>query len=430
MIQQPTPQRRFSHRKADVRLKCIWLGRSIPFPPNSGDRVYTLGLLRALVRHADIRYFGIGDEDALGQVRTYLPEVQWVAVRTSLRSRPTSLLSKRPYVSARHSPPLMVATVRSALTTSTYDFVVLDQYALGWVIEECHDILTAKERPVAYLAHNYEAALAKATATAFRGNPIKRFLLHENADKIARMERILVGTADVVTAISSDDASALARLRPKRPPVVISPGVDAASSRSCTISENTPRALIIVGSFHWVPKQINLAQFLSGADSTARERRIRLDIVGDVPARMSRELSSKYGWVRFLGFVERLDALMSAYRLALNIENTGGGFKLKILTYVAAGLPVAALGQSLTGVPPELRKCMIVCDTPADLLARAADAMDDISDLRRRTADAKQCVDRLFNWEQSAQHLAGAVLGSTRHLDGARQHESLDSSTI
>jgi glycosyltransferase involved in cell wall biosynthesis len=314
----------------------------------------------------------------------------------------------------------MVASVRSVLAASRYDFVVLDQYALGWALEECHDIFTAKGRPIAYLAHNYEAALAKATAREFRGSVVKRALLTINAAKIARMERALVSTADTVTAISRDDADALTRLNPKKPPIVILPGVDVESYRPCTINDDTPRRLLMVGSFHWVPKQLNLEHFLSAADPVALRKNARLDIIGDVPAPMAKKLSVKYKWVRFLGFVERLGPLMSNYRLALNIEHIGGGFKLKILTYVAAGLPVAALSQSLTGVPRELRECMIVRDDGPDLLAAAVDALDNVRNLSQRTAKAKECVERLFNWDQSAQRLVGAVLSPMRQRTPAR----------
>ena len=395
-----------------MRLRCIWLARTVPFPINSGDRAYTIGLLRSLARRADINFVGIGDQNDANIARQELPEIEWTVVGAALKPAAISLLSHRPYVSARHSPSLMVATTRSVLAARRYDFVILDQYALGWAIEECMDLLFAKACPLVYLAHNYEKALAEDTVSNFRGNAIKRTLLRLNAAKIAKMERKLVCAVDVVTAITEEDATALSHLAPIRRPVVITPGMDVTQARECTITRNTPRNLVMVGSFHWIPKQLNLINFLSAADGVARASNVRLDIIGDTPVHLSKELAVKYRWIRFLGFVEQLEPLLGAYRLALNIEDTGGGFKLKILTYVAAGLPIAALSKSLTGVPCELRKCMIVREKPSVLLAAAVAAMDDVNVLRRRANEAQCCAARRFDWDRSADRLFDAMIAA------------------
>ena len=392
-----------------MSLQVLWLARTVPFPITSGDRVYSVGLLKGLTRFADITYIGMGDEGSLHVARQAIPDVRWISVGGPLRSAPLALLSHRPYVSAKHSPPAMVAAALAELQGRAFDCVVLDQYGLGWAIEEFGDVFTAKGCAVVYLSHNYEAELAAATARDFRGNPLKRFFLQWNAHKIARMERSLLANADVVTAISEEDASVLARLAPGSQPIVLRAGADFRGEQGSRLSADAPRRLVMVGSFHWVPKQMNLIRFLEGADRVARTSDVHLDIIGEIPSDLRDRLSGQYRWVNFLGFVENLDALPTSYRLALNIEETGGGFKLKNLTYVAAGLPIAALSASLTGVPRELKDLMIVRDHPAELLAAAVAAMDDIEDLKRRADAAIACVTTLYDWDRTAEVFAAAL---------------------
>ncbi len=378
-------------------LKILWLGRTLPFPPSSGDRAYTIGLLQSLLGEADITYVGMGDAHSKREADRVLPGVCWKPVFCDQRALPAALVSRRPLVSAQHSPPLVVAAVRAELLQSPYDCVVLDHYGLGWVLEDLSDELAASRCAVVYVAHNHEAVLAADTVEDFRGNPIKKLLLRWNARKIARTETLLTRRADLVTFISEDDARNLSEANAVRAAVIVRPIVKLSAMRAPSISKDTPRKLVMVGSFRWIPKQINLCRFLSEANAVATEQNARLDLIGDIPDALRDRLVAQYPWVNFRGFVDDLDEAINGYRLALNVEKTGGGFKLKNLTYVAAGLPIAALASSLTGVPEPMKKHMIVREKSADLLNAAMQALSDVDALNSMAKSAADAAASLFD---------------------------------
>jgi hypothetical protein len=136
----------------------------------------------------------------------------------------------------------------------------------------------------------------------------------------------------------------------------------------------------------------------------------RLDVIGDIPDALRERLSAQYPWVSFLGFVDDLDSAIKGYRIALNVEKTGGGFKLKNLTYIAAGLPIAALASSLTGVPEPIKKYMIVREKADDLLRAAMQAMSDIDALNTLAQSAIETATSLFD----AQRNGGALFAAIR----------------
>jgi hypothetical protein len=406
-----------------MRLRILWLARTLPFPAVSGDRAYVTGYLKALAPLADITYMGIGNSDAQALADTALPLIRWKPVDCPLQPAPLSLMRSRPYVSARHSPRALVNAVRGELATRHYDWLVLDQYALGWVLEDLGAAVRAAGSHVLYFSHNHETALAADTTRDFTGSRAKRLLLARNARLIAAMERNLVQRADLVSAISEDDAHALSALSARRRPIVLVPGIDLAMPKAQRSQKTASRRLVVVGSFHWVPKQINLTRFFADADAVARARHAAVDIIGEVPDGLRHKLSTQYPWVRFLGFVVDLDATLAHYPMALNFEQTGGGFKLKNLTYIAAGVPIAALETSLTGVPQALAETMLVRRTAGELMAAALDALQTPQDLALRAGRALDLVRQIYSWDRGA-HLLLDHMRETHRATGRQATSS------
>lgn len=391
-------------------INVLWLGRTVPFPVDAGDRSYSVGLAKALAPHvATLRFMAIGDEQSLELARRSEPGIDWIGVSVPLRSQVSSILSSRPFLSARHSPPAFVEAVKAELRRVDYDVVVLDYYGLGWALDELRGGFDRRKTKLVYIGHNYETAVADDTAREFRGNPVKRALLYWNAAKIARMETALARGVDLSTEICDDDRISLSRLGARREPVVLRPGMDVSKFRSGRITETTPAKVVIVGSFLWIPKQLNLAEFFEQAAPVMAHANIKVDVIGAVPEALKQDIVAKCSWVRFRGFVDDLDAALPEYRFGLNIERTGGGFKLKTLSYVEAGLPIAAIEAGLTGVPDELKRHMLVRQNPAELMRAVIEEIGDTASLNALADRAHACAARLYNWDHCGERFAVAL---------------------
>ena len=93
-------------------------------------------------------------------------------------------------------------------------------------------------------------------------------------------------------------------------------------------------------------------------------------------------------------------------------ELTGGGFKLKTLDYIFAGLPVFGLATALKGLPQQVRRHMLVSDDMSGLVDAICGTINDtqhLDDLRREALAAAALA---FDWPSRGRQLGAAICES------------------
>src|SRR5690606_27179510 len=126
----------------------------------------------------------------------------------------------------------------------------------------------------------------------------------------------LARSVDLLTTITEDDARSFRELRPEGPILTLTPGYDGPVVASRTITTETPRRAVIVGSFHWIVKRENLARFIASADRLFANHGIELIIAGDVPQDLRSSLEASVRATRFAGFLSVLSSCLFAARIA------------------------------------------------------------------------------------------------------------------
>ena len=398
----------------------------IPVPFNAGDRVYSAHLAAAVaLQGADVVFLGHNNPDeGDGRLSDLDPRVQWRIVPGAARSRLRSSSAGCPWWArdlrlrntGRRSP--------GNLRPTDYDVVIFDQYGMSWAVKHVRRL--ARNRPVlVQVAHNFETALNEQIARNFSGDFVRKRLLIANARKTRRAEQHLANSCDLLVTLTEEDRAALSELNPSLACVVLPPGYAGEKQRARTLHEKTPRRAIIVGSFRWIAKQINLERLLEAANVVFTRHNIELHIVGFVPEPLLSRLQSRFPWVVFRGFVDDLGEECQNTRIALIPEEVGGGFKLKTLDYIFSRVPVASVRAALNGIPDRLQSEFIVeSDIPALLDAIVA-AIDDIERLNRMQKRAFELAEDLFNWNSNGLLLLEAMMSAiARRAAEPRGHTS------
>ncbi len=115
--------------KGRLMLKCLWLSRTLPYPLNAGDAIYSARLAEALAaRGVDITFVGLNGQAPPRPVHN----IKWHLVAGNLRGQFASLFHTMPLVGARHATPEYEAEVRRLLQQEVWDIVAIDQYAMAW----------------------------------------------------------------------------------------------------------------------------------------------------------------------------------------------------------------------------------------------------------------------------------------------------------
>jgi glycosyltransferase involved in cell wall biosynthesis len=226
---------------------------------------------------------------------------------------------------------------------------------------------------------------------------------------VSTLERRMVRNADLLTAITDEDRLSLGAGQDYSRSLALTPGYSGPIAAERRISAATPRRVIIVGSFHWVVKQENLARFVEIADPIFKEQGIELDIVGEVPPVLLTTLKARCKATSFHGFVTDVAPFLARARVAIVPEPIGGGFKLKFLDYIFGRVPIATLSQAAAGLSDELRRTMLSSDSLAGLVGEIVSHIDQVEQLNQLQERAFMLGKAQFNWSVRGEQFLRAI---------------------
>jgi polysaccharide biosynthesis protein PslH len=392
------------------RIRCLWVSRYIPFPPNEGAKVYSANLAQSLARSgAFVRFIGFGDASAVPESAA---GVEWLAVPGKRRSKALAAFSDRPIAAAIDATKAYGALLEEQLREH-WDVVVLDSYATGWALDRC--LAYRNERPdhppvLVHVSHNHEEALWGAMAREARGSALRRWVLRRNASKVATLERRIVRSMDLVTAITEEDRRSLGADADHIRVLTLTPGYNGWVAGERRIASSTPRRVIIMGSFHWIVKQENIARFIKIADPVFKEHGIELDVVGEMPQALLTTLRPGCRATHFHGFLADVSPLLNRARIAIVHESIGGGFKLKLLDYIFARIPIATVSQAVAGLSEELQRAMLTNSSQEGLIADIVSHVDRFDELNRLQERAFSLGNEQFQWSVRGDEFRQAII--------------------
>jgi hypothetical protein len=390
-------------------MRCLWISRSIPFPPSEGSKVYSANLAISLARTGVfVRFLGFGDASAVPESAT---GVEWLAVQGKQHNKILAAFSSRPIATAIDSTKAYSALLNQQLLEH-WDTVVLDAYATGWALELClkyRDENSAYPVVLVHVSHNHEEVLWRVLAHGAHGSVVKRWVIGRNARKVGALERRIVRSMDLVTTITEEDHGSISANSNHTRVLTLVPGFDGWVTRERHIDTATPRRAIILGSFRWIVKQENIATFIKIADPIFKEQGIELDVVGDMPQALLAALRARCRATHFHGFVSNVAPLLSSARIAIVHESFGGGFKLKLLDYIFARLPIAAVSQAVSGLSDELRRAMLINSNQAGLIEDIVSHIDQFDKLNRMQERAFSLGNAQFRWNVRGEQFRQAI---------------------
>lgn len=394
--------------------RCLWLARALPFPLDSGDRIYSAQLARALgAAGARVHFLGHAPNDPTAVPKDW--PVHWQAVAGGRHPTWRALASLQPLNGAIHATPAYRKQL-VALLGLEWEMVVLDHYGMGWALETVQSAMRHRARPAVtvHISHNHEASLWQGMFRGFRGSPLRKLGMWQNMHKVDRVEQRLAGGVDLLSCITAEDVAAFEQRGGPSNAIVLTPGFNGLRMPDRRITPATPRRVVMFGSFRWVAKQENLRALAQAADTAFREHNIELDVIGDVPDELRRQLAP-YSSVTVHGFVDDVAPYFQRARLALVPELMGGGFKLKFLDYVFGRMPVVTLDDAAAGLPPTVRRAMLGCTDMDDLVNTVVTRIDDLPELDRLQREAFAAAESAFDWSDRG----SALLSRVRELSGA-----------
>ena len=385
-------------------MHCLWITRQDPRSADSGDLIYTLGLLRSLAATGRVKITVLTHQGKT--TPTESDDIVWDIQGPIPSKNPLSLLSGLPSDAHRLGNSAMRASLKRQLAKGRFERIIIDQAACAWALDDIPDGI-----PILYIAHNHEAVVRTEIANSNEGSWLFRMALRRDASNYAGLERQLCARASIISAITPRDESNFRLEFPNKSYIQLPPGYEGTTPTGSppAITEDTPRRVVLAGTFEWLAKKRNLEAFLKAADSPFQKAGIEFQVVGKSDPAYFATLSQRFPWASFNANVPSMEPYLQNARIGLIPESLGGGFKLKALDYIFRGLPLAAVEPALSGLPLKPGIDALAADSVENLAQLVSNKIDDLGFLNQAAANALTNCRNAFHWRDRGERLSDVL---------------------
>ncbi|WP_303748855.1 glycosyltransferase family 4 protein [Stenotrophomonas pigmentata] len=387
-------------------LRILWILPYLPWPTTSGGKLRQYHLLRCLAARGHRITLLVQSKVPLdvatqAQLEPLLEDLI-VLQRRPLRSPRTmlaGLLSPAPLLASVNGHAPAFSSALQQLLQQSWDVVQLEH---SYMYEPCRGPLQQHARGFLLSEHNVESTLAEVTYS--RLPAVFRPLARLDRWRYQRWERQVVGAARKVVVLTEDDAKVLAAYS-QQPIAVVVNGTDTEAFAE-VLADPASGRILFVGNFEYAPNidavEWLLDEIMPAIWAAAPQTRLCLCGYALPTQWAERWPDTRIEW---RGFVPSLQPVQAKSSLFLAALRDGGGSKLKVLEAMAAGLPVVATQQAVSGLDVQRGTHYLGGSDTAALVAAALQLLAD-PQLARATGEAgRDYVRAQHDWQRSADQL-------------------------
>ena len=335
------------------RPRVLFLAADLPWPPDGGGRIATIQILESMCRRGDVDLVAMADpvgQPDLAYLRSICHSVEVVNIpftfgRHRLRQLAIllrSLASLDPYRLRKFRSRRFEAVVRTHLRETSYDIVHCDQFgALSYVGLAPRSVVATAAH------HNVESDIYRLAARQAR-NPLRRLFAANECRKLERAERRLLARFDRVFVLAPDDAELLRALGVERTTVIPMPAPDVAPRNA---APPPGHRILTLGSMSWYGVADGLMWFHDEVLPKVRAAvpDVEWELVGPNAPASIRRISAEPG-ILVTGYAEALAPHFDRARVGVVPLRIAGGVRLKLLDFMARGLPAVATSVGARGL--------------------------------------------------------------------------------
>lgn len=390
-------------------MKLLWVKTGTLFPPDTGGRKRSLGMLREIQRTGhSIHYLGTKPrtlqvtseelEDSYAETKEWIPsgEPPRLSPRFFIDLAANLFFSKDPYVLDRYRSAAWRKRITEA--AKTVDLVVCDFLTPAPQFEGLR-----LASPVVLFQHNIESQIWKRLADS-AGNPLKRAYLRSQQRRMWQAEKSLSALFDGVITVSPED-SAFCREEYRLSNILgeVPTGVEIADFAPAPTPPSSP-TIGFLGSMDWLPNSEGILWFVREVLPLVRRQfpDVRLKIIGRNPPPGIRSLSSADPRIEVTGTVAQVQPHVHECSIIAVPLLAGGGTRIKIYEAMAMGVPVVSTTIGAEGLPLRDGEDIQLADTPAAFAAKLLSLLTQPAAAAAQAALARQRMETEFSWRAAA----------------------------
>lgn len=270
-------------------------------------------------------------------------------------------------------------------TVAPGDVVVLEHLQLAPLLAD----LPPTVRHV--LTVHYDGARQAAQRAALAPTTRNRWFWRSQARRVRALQRRAGRLADVVVAVSDEDAAALGA-------VVVPNGVDLGAFRPTPLPDRPQ--VVLTATLDYAPNVDGARWFAEAVWPRVLDRRpdAVLELVGRRPLPAVRALADADS-VSVHPDVPAIQPYLARARVAVVPLRLGGGTRLKALEAMAAGRVLVGTSVGVEGLGVEDGVHALVADDPADLAEAVLRGLEDGPVAVRVAREGRRLVEERYGWD-------------------------------
>lgn len=329
------------------------------FPVNSGDAIYSLGILERLAGTGatfDVLSYRYEDTDVgADEYRYYASlfgEMRLVDYAPTKWENYKKVLiygdSTQKYLES------MIREAEALLSQKRYDIIILDHLRMFFLYETILKHIDRSQTKLVLIQHNIEHLNAR-EEIRFQQRAKDKWKLRLLNRGIRKLEVQAIHAVDDIWVISPEDKALIERMGKDASRIhVIPPYYNYPAIKLQEHVEQPTYQLLLLGSMEWYPNVVGAVWFIENVfqELVKQDDRYRLYIVGRDPSpRLWPYRSEK---ITITGAVKSVDEYIRSCDFLIVPNTLGGGAKIKILEGIMKGIPVLATKESTVGYSEEI----------------------------------------------------------------------------
>lgn len=389
-------------------MKILFVTASLPYPPQQGGALRTYGLLHGLHKAGHeltlLSFSSMPNANLEGTpLATFCQRIE--TVQSPNRSKSQRLrdlfLSSQPDIAHRLFVNSFAQRLRQLISTNNFDLIQFEGIEVACYLPVVKQMgLSSK---LVYDAFNAEAAMQYAIYQIDRQNP-RRWLAAAysfvQSHRINQFEQKLCTQADLVIAVSPEDAAILQQHVPAKPVRVVANGIFVSDyEKSNSELDLGNNALVFTGKMDYRPNVDAALWFadhiLPGIKQVVSD--IHFYIVGQQPHASLEHLRDNPAIV-VTGWVESVVPYLKNAQLYVAPLRMGSGTRLKILEAMAAGAAVVATTLAASGMKCSGEMGIVIVDNPKDMTEVIIQLLQDTTQRSQLGSSARRYVREHYDW--------------------------------
>ncbi|MCX8052393.1 MAG: glycosyltransferase family 4 protein [Armatimonadetes bacterium] len=402
-------------------MKILFLSQLFPLPADSGGKIKSLCMLRALASEHDVCLLAYvrnkAEQESVEDLRRmcrFVEVVPFVRSRfADFRQALSSLFFRRSFIVTRDFRREMLNRFQQVVRDFVPDIVHIDHLQMAQFVDFDGPYRTVLDQ------HNVESTIVKRIAETST-NPLMRAYAGIEWPKLFEYEIEICRKSDLVIAVSEEDAETLRRMispdlssvrrgemktfsgsyLARRGIVECVPiGVDVNSIPVVQRVENS-KNILFLGTMYWPPNIDCVLYFHSKILPIVRSKLpdCVFTIAGQKPPRAVRRLACESG-IRVTGYVRDARELAANCGVFVVPLRSGSGVRVKILGALAMGLPVVSTSIGAEGLKVAHGEHILIADSPEDFAKAVIDVLNDPNLARELGRKGRELVEREYSWE-------------------------------